>query len=124
MRWTIVTSGNFIWQSFCVIFIPRKASNKSTPRALERAGIPTPAAGIVTANDVSQGKPHPDPYLAGAALCSADPLKCWYYLRSLYSTYLELRSCCGRRDFRINRWPCSRCPNLGRLHIDGKDPTD
>jgi len=60
MKWTIVTS----------------ASNKYAPRALEQAGIPVPPAGIVTANDVSRGKPHPDPYLAGAALCSSDPLKC------------------------------------------------
>jgi beta-phosphoglucomutase-like phosphatase (HAD superfamily) len=89
MRWTIVTSGNFIWQSFCTIFNLCKASNKYTPRALEQAGIPTPAAGIVTANDVAQGKPHPDPYLAGAALCSADPLKCWCLLRTSYITYLN-----------------------------------
>jgi len=60
LKWTIVTS----------------ASNKFAKRAFDQAGIPIPAAGIVTANDVSRGKPHPDPYLAGAALCSADPRKC------------------------------------------------
>ncbi|KAG6814442.1 hypothetical protein H0H92_007446 [Tricholoma furcatifolium] len=58
--WTIVTS----------------ASNKYAPRALDRAGVPLPSAGIVTANDVSAGKPHPDPYLAGAVKCGVDPTNC------------------------------------------------
>jgi beta-phosphoglucomutase-like phosphatase (HAD superfamily) len=30
----------------------------------------------VTSNDVSKGKPHPDPYLAGAKKCGVDPAKC------------------------------------------------
>ena len=54
------------------------ASNKYAPRALERAGVPLPAAGIVTANDVSQGKPHPAPYIAGALKCSVDPKDCMF----------------------------------------------
>jgi beta-phosphoglucomutase-like phosphatase (HAD superfamily) len=58
--WTIVTS----------------ASNIYTPRALERCGVPLPPAGAVTSNDVSQGKPHPDPYLAGAKKCNVDPRNC------------------------------------------------
>ncbi|KAF8060987.1 HAD-like domain-containing protein [Lyophyllum atratum] len=58
--WTIVTS----------------ASNNYAPRALLRAGIPLPAAGLVTSNDVAHGKPHPAPYLAGADKCGADPKKC------------------------------------------------
>ncbi|KAF5311886.1 hypothetical protein D9619_003085 [Psilocybe cf. subviscida] len=59
-RWTIVTS----------------ATNKYSPRALERAGMALPLLGIITSNDVSHGKPHPAPYLAGAAKCSADPENC------------------------------------------------
>ncbi|KIM47960.1 hypothetical protein M413DRAFT_216465 [Hebeloma cylindrosporum] len=59
-RWTIVTS----------------ASDKYAPRALERSGIPVPLAGIITSNDVSEGKPHPAPYLAGAVLCAVDPKRC------------------------------------------------
>jgi len=59
-KWTIVTS----------------ASNKYAPRALERAGVPLPSVGIITANDVSQGKPHPAPYLAGALKCSVEPTNC------------------------------------------------
>ncbi|KAF9535764.1 HAD-like protein [Crepidotus variabilis] len=59
-RWTIVTS----------------ASNKYAPAALERAGIPVPPVGVITANDVVECKPHPAPYLAGAALLSTDPKKC------------------------------------------------
>jgi len=58
--WTIVTS----------------ASNGYAPRALERAGVPLPSVGIVTANDVPKGKPHPEPYLAGAAKCEVDATRC------------------------------------------------
>lgn len=59
-RWTIVTS----------------ASNKYAPRAIRRAGLPTPKAGIITSNDVQEGKPHPAPYLAGAQKCGVDPTEC------------------------------------------------
>ncbi|KAF5338412.1 hypothetical protein D9758_012209 [Tetrapyrgos nigripes] len=59
-RWTIVTS----------------ATNYYAPRALERCGIPLPAHGIVTSNDVDNGKPHPDPYLCGAKLCQVQPARC------------------------------------------------
>jgi beta-phosphoglucomutase-like phosphatase (HAD superfamily) len=52
------------------------ASNVYTPRALERCKIPIPASGLVTSNDVSNGKPHPDPYLAGAKRCDIDPSRC------------------------------------------------
>jgi beta-phosphoglucomutase-like phosphatase (HAD superfamily) len=52
------------------------ASNGYAPRALERAGISVPRAGLVTSDDVIQGKPHPAPYLAGAAKCGVDPTKC------------------------------------------------
>jgi HAD superfamily hydrolase (TIGR01509 family) len=60
MRWTIVTS----------------ASNKHAPRAIQRAGLPTPKVGIVTSNDVMHGKPHPAPYLAGAQKCGIEPARC------------------------------------------------
>ncbi len=59
-RWTIVTS----------------ASNFYAPQVLARASIPLPSVGIITSNDVARGKPHPDPYLAGARACSVDPLAC------------------------------------------------
>jgi len=52
------------------------ASNKYAPRALLRAQVPLPAAGLVTANDVSVGKPHPAPYLAGAEKCGVDSRNC------------------------------------------------
>ncbi|KAJ6519303.1 HAD-like domain-containing protein [Mycena sanguinolenta] len=58
--WTIVTS----------------ATRNYAPRALERCSIPLPRAGIVCSDDVSQGKPHPAPYLAGASKCGVDPSKC------------------------------------------------
>ncbi|KAK7468515.1 hypothetical protein VKT23_003019 [Stygiomarasmius scandens] len=59
-KWTIVTS----------------ATNYYAPRALKRCGIPLPQAGLVTSNDVTNGKPHPEPYLIGASMCNAEPTKC------------------------------------------------
>ncbi|KAF8349840.1 HAD-like domain-containing protein [Amanita rubescens] len=59
-RWTIVTS----------------ASNKYAPRAIKRAELPTPGVGIITSNDVREGKPHPAPYLAGAEKCKFEPTRC------------------------------------------------
>ncbi|KAF5377156.1 hypothetical protein D9615_006379 [Tricholomella constricta] len=57
--------------------IVTSASNGYAPRALARAGIPLPPDGLlVTSNDVSHGKPHPAPYLAGAEKCGKDPTKC------------------------------------------------
>ncbi len=57
--WTIVTS--------------------ATPRLAEvrwrHAGI-TPPVPHVTADDVDRGKPHPDPFLAGARLLGVDPTRC------------------------------------------------
>ena len=50
-RWTVVTS----------------ATERLARMRLAQAGIPVPAR-LVTANDVTQGKPDPAPYLAGAAL--------------------------------------------------------
>lgn len=76
-KWTIVTSGRFLLIDLrfliCVFF---EASSKFARRALEQSGIPIPALGLVTANDVREGKPHPAPYLAGASLCAVDPKKC------------------------------------------------
>ncbi|KAF8167852.1 HAD-like domain-containing protein [Crassisporium funariophilum] len=59
-KWTIVTS----------------ASNKYAPRALDRAGVPMPLLGLITSNDVLEGKPHPGPYLAGAQLCGVEAKNC------------------------------------------------
>jgi len=59
-KWSVVTS----------------ASNPYATRALHRAGILIPAAGIIASNDVSQGKPYPAPFLAGALRCDVDPKKC------------------------------------------------
>jgi sugar-phosphatase len=48
--WTIVTSGTTLLAE----------------ARLRAAGLPVPAA-LVTADDVARGKPHPEPYLTGAA---------------------------------------------------------
>jgi sugar-phosphatase len=58
-RWTVVTS----------------ATEPLARVRLATEGISAPKR-IVTADDVSQGKPHPAPYLAGAALLGFDPKDC------------------------------------------------
>jgi mannitol-1-/sugar-/sorbitol-6-phosphatase len=50
----------------------------SPPLAAARfraAGLPQPAV-IVTSHDTDRGKPHPDPYLAGAAALGVEPSAC------------------------------------------------
>jgi mannitol-1-/sugar-/sorbitol-6-phosphatase len=58
-RWGVVTSGR---------------RNLATAR-LQLAGIPSPRA-MVTASDVTNGKPHPEPYLKGAELLGVSPAEC------------------------------------------------
>ncbi len=58
-RYTIVTSGT------------RALASKR----LQVAGLPVPAK-MVTADDVSRGKPDPEPYLAGAAILGFAPATC------------------------------------------------
>jgi mannitol-1-/sugar-/sorbitol-6-phosphatase len=41
----------------------------------EASGLPAPAI-LITADLTERGKPHPDPYLAGAAALNADPADC------------------------------------------------
>jgi len=43
--------------------------------ALNMAGLPTPDA-LVIAEDVTHGKPFPDPYLLGAKKCGINPERC------------------------------------------------
>jgi sugar-phosphatase len=58
-RWTVVTS----------------ATEPLARVRLAAGGIPVPER-IVTAKDVTEGKPHPAPYLAGAALLGFAPEDC------------------------------------------------
>lgn len=52
------------------------SANPNLGRArLEAAGLPVPAE-LVTAADVQNGKPHPDPYLLGAQRLGFDPADC------------------------------------------------
>ncbi|KAG6869062.1 hypothetical protein C0993_004735, partial [Termitomyces sp. T159_Od127] len=55
--------------------IVTSASSKYASQALKAAGMSVPA-GLVTSSDVTAGKPHPAPYLAGAAKCGVDPRHC------------------------------------------------
>ena len=58
-RWAIVTSG----------------SRRLATARIAAAGLPRPRF-LVTADDVRQGKPHPDPYLLGAELVGRAPGSC------------------------------------------------
>jgi sugar-phosphatase len=58
-RWTVVTS----------------ATEPLARVRLAAGGIPVPER-IVTAESVQEGKPHPEPYLAGAALLGLRPEDC------------------------------------------------
>ena len=58
-RWTVVTS----------------AGDNVARVRLQAAAIPVPQH-IVTASNVTQGKPHPAPFLDGAALLGFDPADC------------------------------------------------
>jgi mannitol-1-/sugar-/sorbitol-6-phosphatase len=58
-RWGVVTSGR---------------RNLATAR-LQLAGISSPPT-MVTASDVTNGKPHPEPYLKGAKLLGVNPAEC------------------------------------------------
>ncbi len=58
-RWTIVTS----------------ATERLARVRLRAAGIQPPER-FITADQVTEGKPHPEPYLRGAALLGLDPAEC------------------------------------------------
>lgn len=58
-RWTVVTS----------------ATDRLTRARLAAGGIPVPEC-LVTADHVTRGKPHPEPFLAGAALLGFAPQQC------------------------------------------------
>jgi sugar-phosphatase len=58
-RWTVVTS----------------ATERLARARMAVGGIPTPDR-IVTADRVTRGKPHPEPYLDGAALLGFKPEEC------------------------------------------------
>ena len=58
-RWAVVTSGSRLL-----------ASNR-----LRHCGLPVPEV-LVTSDDVTQGKPHPEAYLKGAARLGFDPAEC------------------------------------------------
>jgi sugar-phosphatase len=58
-RWGVVTSGSKLL-----------ATNR-----LRHCGLPVPEV-LVTSDDVTNGKPHPEPYLKGAARLGFDPSEC------------------------------------------------
>jgi sugar-phosphatase len=58
-RWGVVTSGSRLLASTRMVY----------------CGLPLPKV-LITADDVTQGKPHPEPYLKGAEGLGLDPREC------------------------------------------------
>jgi sugar-phosphatase len=58
-RWTIVTS----------------CTRRLAEVRIKAAGLPLPAS-MITSNDITQGKPHPEPYLKGASLLGLSAAQC------------------------------------------------
>lgn len=58
-QWAIVTSG----------------TRPLATHRLQVAGLPVPQR-MITGSDIQQGKPHPEPYLRGAALLGLEPSQC------------------------------------------------
>jgi sugar-phosphatase len=58
-RWAVVTSGTRVLARM----------------RLTSAAVPMPRF-LITAEDVTHGKPHPEPYLAGASAIGIDPARC------------------------------------------------
>jgi mannitol-1-/sugar-/sorbitol-6-phosphatase len=58
-RWGVVTSG----------------SRSIAPDRLRMVGVPVPKV-LITADDVVNGKPHPEPYLKGAEALGVEPREC------------------------------------------------
>ncbi len=58
-RYTIVTSG----------------TRRLAAKRLQAAGLPVPSQ-MITADEVTHGKPDPEPYLAGARVLGREPQKC------------------------------------------------
>jgi len=59
-KWTIVTSASRFYAGL----------------AIPKCSLPVPQKGFVTSNDVTEGKPKPDPYIAGATTLGVSPDKC------------------------------------------------
>jgi sugar-phosphatase len=58
-RWTIVTS----------------CTRRLAEVRIRAAGLPLPKR-LITSNDITHGKPHPEPYLKGAAILGFPPAEC------------------------------------------------
>jgi len=91
-RYTIVTSG----------------TRRLATKRLRVAGLPVPAR-MITADDVSRGKPDPEPYLAGARVLGIDPSLCLVFedapsgiqaARNASMTVLAVRTTFGPEELR------------------------
>jgi mannitol-1-/sugar-/sorbitol-6-phosphatase len=62
-------------QSWLPVAVVTSATRQSAEVRFERAGLPMPAI-LVAADDVTRGKPDPEPYLLGAMRLGIDPRTC------------------------------------------------
>ncbi len=76
-RWTVVTS----------------ATERLARARLEAGGVPAPRQ-LVTADHVTRGKPHPEPFMAGAALLGFAPQQCVVFEDSASGTQAGRQAGC------------------------------
>src|SRR2546427_5100839 len=81
-RWCVVTSGTRLLAA----------------ARLRLAGLPTPRV-LVTADEVSNGKPHPEPYLKGAQLLGFDPVDCFVIEDA--PAGIQSAHACGKKAIRV-----------------------
>jgi sugar-phosphatase len=112
-KWGIVTSGR----------------HDLVRARLQRLSIPSPAV-LVTAEDVTRGKPAPDPYLKGAALLGVAPAHCVVIEDALAG--IRAAHAAGMRVISLpSTYPAASLaeadvivPGLGQIHVslDGAGP--
>ncbi|KAB5593257.1 Haloacid dehalogenase-like hydrolase [Ceratobasidium theobromae] len=78
-KWAICTSGAFISLANQRMTHIIPATRTYASAALQSVHLALPDA-FVTAGDVSNGKPWPEPYILGAAKCAVDPAHCQSHL--------------------------------------------
>lgn len=105
--WTVVTS----------------ATRRLATARWEGAGLPVPAV-TVTAEDVERGKPHPEPFLAGAAGLGVDPRRCLVFEDSPSGGAAARTAGAAVVAVGDQPWPEEppvRIPDLRPVSLDGPD---
>jgi mannitol-1-/sugar-/sorbitol-6-phosphatase len=109
-------------QSWLPVAVVTSATRQSAEVRFERAGLPMPAI-LVAADDVTRGKPDPEPYLRGAALLGL-PAKACVGVDDTAAGLASIRAA-GAAPFGLTTtYPAERLsaaiatfPDLSSLHI-------